>query len=91
MDDLVKMNSTQGKSAMDWGMDAQRREFQEKYGGANLSNANTQRDLSDMDDRITFQFMKSLTSLQVLDNLVGQVDRHIGNYMVEELEADAKK
>lgn len=31
----------------------------------------------------TPQFMKSLTSLQVLDNLMGQVDRHHGNFMVD--------
>ena len=38
---------------------------------------------------MTPQFVKSLTSLQVLDNLMGQIDRHIHNYFVE-LGADNK-
>ena len=35
------------------------------------------------DDVVTPEFLKSLISLQVLDNLAGQEDRHMGNYFAE--------
>ena len=36
-----------------------------------------------MDDKVTPEFLKSLMSLQVLDNLAAQVDRHAGNYFAQ--------
>ncbi|MBQ3104931.1 MAG: hypothetical protein IJC59_03595 [Lachnospiraceae bacterium] len=36
------------------------------------------------DDYLTPEFLKSLTSLQVLDNLMGQADRHAGNFMIDQ-------
>ena len=36
-----------------------------------------------MDDKVTPEFMQSLMSLQVLDNLAAQVDRHAENFFAE--------
>ena len=36
-----------------------------------------------LDDKVTPEFLKSLMSLQVLDNLAGQTDRHADNYFAE--------
>ena len=38
---------------------------------------------ANMDDKVTPEFMQSLMSLQVLDNLAAQVDRHSANYFAE--------
>jgi len=38
---------------------------------------------SGIDDKITPEFMKSLISLQILDNLAAQEDRHSANYFAE--------
>ena len=38
---------------------------------------------ANMDDKVTPEFMQSLISLQVLDNLAAQVDRHAENYFAE--------
>lgn len=38
---------------------------------------------ANMDDKVTPEFMQSLMSLQVLDNLAAQVDRHAANYFAE--------
>ena len=36
-----------------------------------------------LDDKVTPEFLKSLMSLQVLDNLAGQTDRHSDNYFAD--------
>ena len=38
---------------------------------------------SNLDDKVTPEFLKSLMSLQVLDNLAAQEDRHSANYFAE--------
>lgn len=38
---------------------------------------------ANMDDKVTPEFMQSLMSLQVLDNLAAQIDRHASNYFAE--------
>lgn len=40
--------------------------------------------LNSLEKAISGSFQQSLADLQVLDNLFGQVDRHTGNYMVQE-------
>ena len=42
--------------------------------------------LHGMERHMTPEFMQSITSLQVLDNIVGQGDRHTKNYFVEALD-----
>ena len=50
----------------------------EKYGASSLVEMT-----GNLDDKVTPEFLKSLMSLQVLDNLAAQVDRHSANYFAE--------
>lgn len=82
------MQAARGKEAYKVLMDLQRDQFKKQR------ENNKHKDFSGflkegVDDQLTPQFLKSLTSLQVLDNLMGQADRHTGNYMVERT-ADGK-
>ena len=49
----------------------------------NLSTGSPAKIKGNMDDKVTPEFLKSLMSLQVLDNLAAQVDRHAGNYFAQ--------
>lgn len=76
------MQAARGTEALELLKNASRKEFQEKRVQEKYGSTPT---LSGVDGKVTPKFMKSLTSLQVLDNLIGQVDRHNRNFMVEEL------
>lgn len=75
------MQEAQGQELMEYFYDQMRDEYAEKRMNAQNMNEVKQRGI-DL-NVVTPQFMKSLISLQVLDNLAGQVDRHTSNVFVQ--------
>lgn len=80
------MQKARGQEAQSWMIGRMKHEVLRREYNQDLSSGTVQNsdDLASQDHLMTPQFLKSLSSLQVLDNLVGQVDLHIGNYMVDE-------
>ena len=76
---MQEAEGTEGKKAL---FKLQRKKYDQMRADKKYEGNDTR--LSMLDDTyITPEFLKSLTALQVLDNLVGQVDRHASNYMVK--------
>lgn len=75
------MQAAQGILGSQTYMNFHRKEYQE-YRKKNFYSKNP--GISRVDNYLTPKFLKSLTSLQVLDNLMSQSDRHKNNYMVEQ-------
>lgn len=76
------MQKARGTEANTFVQNAIREEIRQVYG----TDQETSYQHTKFDDKVTPEFMKSLSSLQVLDTLVGQIDRHNKNYMIEELD-----
>lgn len=70
----ILMQKAEGKSGTDAALEEREKSF--RAGGEQA--------VKDLKKTLTPLFMKSLADLQVLDNIFGQVDRHSGNYMVQQ-------
>lgn len=75
------MQAAKGREGRTVLMDLQREKFK-KTRKENNYTGSTMDSLED--EYFTPEFLKSLTSLQVLDGLMGQVDRHNANYMIQQ-------
>ena len=76
------MQAAEGQEVAGYVVAQFRDQYAEKQKQALMNNAYATIN-GNMDDKVTPEFLKSLMSLQVLDNLAAQVDRHAGNYFAQ--------
>ena len=75
------MQAAQGQEVTSFILEQYQAQYSEKMESA--ENVSTVELTTGIEDKVTPEFLKSLMSLQVLDNLAAQADRHSGNYFAQ--------
>ena len=77
------MQAAKGQEVAGFVVEHFRDQYAADYKRAMAANEAVPNKTGNMDDKVTPEFMQSLMSLQVLDNLAAQSDRHAGNYFAQ--------